>query len=181
MTILVFGHSGQVATELRSNGKVQSLSRSQADLCDPSMCAGLIRQIGPTAVINAAAYTAVDAAEQNEAEATVVNADAPTEMAKVAAELDIPFLHISTDYVFDGKSGPAWTTRDQPNPLGAYGRSKLAGELGVRAAGGQHAIVRTSWVFSAHGSNFVKTMLRLAETRNELNVVSDQSMPDGTR
>jgi dTDP-4-dehydrorhamnose reductase len=125
-------------------------------------------------VINAAAWTAVDKAETEEAAATVVNGEAPTAMAKAAAAKGIPFLHVSTDYVFDGAGNQPFTPGYPTGPLGAYGRSKLAGELGVRAAGGNHLILRTSWVVSAHGANFVKTMLRLGREREILNVVADQ-------
>lgn len=136
--------------------------------------AALIRAHRPQAVINAAAWTAVDKAETEEAAATVVNGDAPAAMAEACAALNIPFVHISTDYVFDG-AGTAPFAPDHPTaPLGAYGRSKLKGEAGVRAAGGPHVILRTSWVFSAHGTNFLKTMLRLGATREALTVVADQ-------
>ncbi|WP_258953929.1 dTDP-4-dehydrorhamnose reductase, partial [Cognatishimia activa] len=109
-----------------------------------------------------------------EAIATVINADAPAAMAEACTALDIPFVHISTDYVFDGSGDTARSPKDATAPLGAYGRSKLAGEAAVAAAGGRFAILRTSWVFSAHGNNFVKTMLRLAETRDSLTIVADQ-------
>jgi dTDP-4-dehydrorhamnose reductase len=125
-------------------------------------------------VINAAAYTAVDRAEEDAAVAQTVNADAPGAMARACAQLGIPFLHVSTDYVFDGSGTAPWQVTDPIAPLGVYGRTKAAGEEAVRAAGGAHAILRTSWVFSAHGANFVKTMLRLSETRDALNVVNDQ-------
>lgn len=173
--ILVFGATGQVATELQrlAPGAV-FLGRDRADLSDPAACAAAIRALAPAAVINAAAWTAVDRAESEEAAATVVNGDAPAAMARECAALGIPFVHISTDYVFDG-AGTAPFAPDHPTaPLGAYGRSKLAGETGVRAAGGVHVILRTSWVFSAHGTNFLKTMLRLGRERASLTVVADQ-------
>ncbi len=173
--LLVFGRTGQVATELarRAPGAV-FLGRDQADLSDPAACAAAIRAHGPAAVINVAAWTAVDRAETEEAAATVVNGDAPGAMARQCAALDIPFLHVSTDYVFDGSGSAPWQPGDATGPLGAYGRSKLAGEVAVRAAGGRHLILRTSWVFSAHGANFVKTMLRLGASRPGLRVVGDQ-------
>ena len=174
MKILVFGKSGQVATELQAQADVIALGRDQADLSTPDACVGAIRAHAPDAVINAAAYTNVDKAEEVEALATVINGDAPGAMARACAELGIPFLHISTDYVFDGSGQAPWKPSDAVAPLGAYGRSKLAGERVVASAGGDWAILRTSWVFSAHGSNFVKTMLRLSETRDALNVVDDQ-------
>lgn len=174
MSILIFGKTGQVATELQRQAKVTALGRDRADLSDPAACAAAILDARPAAVINAAAYTAVDRAEEDEALATTINGDAPGAMARACAGLGIPFLHISTDYVFDGSGDTAWSTDAPPAPLNAYGRSKLAGEQAVMAAGGPHAILRTSWVFSAHGANFVKTMLRLSETRDALSVVADQ-------
>lgn len=174
MRILVFGKTGQVATELGLQADVIALDRSAADLADPTACARAIDEISADVVINAAAYTAVDRAEDEEELATVVNGAAPMIMAVAAARRDIPFLHVSTDYIFAGDGNRAWKPDDVTEPLGAYGRSKLAGEVGVRGAGGQHAILRTSWVFSAHGSNFVKTMLRLGAERDELSVVADQ-------
>lgn len=173
--ILVFGKTGQVATELQMLlPNAVFLGRADADLTDPVQCAHKILTLKPEAVINAAAYTAVDKAEDDEATAALVNGSAPTEMAKFCADLGIPFVHISTDYVFDG-SGDTPFSPDHPTaPLGAYGRTKLAGEDGVRAAGGRFAILRTSWVFSAHGNNFVKTMLRLGGERNKLTIVGDQ-------
>ena len=174
MSILVFGATGQVACELQRQADVIALSRAEADLSDPQSCADAIERHQPTAVINAAAYTAVDKAEEEEALATVINGDAPAAMARAAATLKIPFVHISTDYVFDGTGQTPWSPQDATAPLGAYGRSKLAGEIGVAQAGGQAAIMRTSWVFSAHGANFVKTMLRLGADRDRLTIVADQ-------
>lgn len=173
--LLVFGRSGQVACELaRLAPEATFLGRDQADLSDPAACAAAILSRRPQAVINAAAWTAVDRAETEEAAAHVVNAEAPGAMAMACAQLGIPFVHISTDYVFDGSGDRPWQTDDATGPLGAYGRTKLAGEQAVRAAGCVHAILRTSWVFSAHGANFVKTMLRLGRERARLNVVADQ-------
>ncbi|WP_417268648.1 dTDP-4-dehydrorhamnose reductase [Celeribacter baekdonensis] len=173
--ILVFGTTGQVATELRALlPEAVFLGRDEADLTDPAHCAQKIAALKPEAVINAAAYTAVDKAETDEDAAALVNGAAPTEMAKACAALGIPFVHISTDYVFDG-SGETPFAPDHPTaPLGAYGRTKLLGENGIRAAGGPFAILRTSWVFSAHGNNFVKTMLRLGAERDTLTIVADQ-------
>lgn len=175
MPLLIFGATGQVATELRRlHPGATFLSRAGADQSDPAACAAAVRAHAPTAVINAAAWTAVDKAEAEEAAATVVNGETPGAIARACAGLGIPFVHISTDYVFDG-AGDAPFLPDHPTgPLGAYGRSKLAGEHAVRAVGGAFAILRTSWVFSAHGNNFVRTMLRLSETRDALNVVADQ-------
>ncbi len=150
------------------------LDRAQADLGDPARCAEAIAQHRPRAVINAAAYTAVDRAETEEALAQTINAAAPTAMAQTCAALGVPLIHISTDYVFAGTGEQPHRPNDPTAPQNVYGRSKLAGELGIRDAGGAYAILRTSWVFSAHGANFVKTMLRLAETRDRLSVVNDQ-------
>ncbi len=174
MTLLVFGTTGQVATELRARAPVTALGRDRADLTDPAACAAAIRAHRPRAVINAAAYTAVDRAEGEEDLATAVNGDAPGAMAVACADLGIPLVHISTDYVFAGGGDRPWRPEDATAPLGAYGRSKLAGEAAVRAAGGAHAILRTSWVFSAHGTNFLRTMLRLGAEREALSVVADQ-------
>ncbi|MGB5559961.1 MAG: dTDP-4-dehydrorhamnose reductase [Paracoccaceae bacterium] len=174
MTVLVFGKTGQVATELQRLGDVTALGRDTADLARPDDCAAAIRRLKPTAVINAAAYTAVDKAEVEETLATTINGAAPGAMARAAAELGIPLLHISSDYVFNGTGERPWLPEDVPGPLGAYGRSKLAGETAIHAAGGQWAVLRTSWVFSAHGSNFVKTMRRLGAERDTLRVVADQ-------
>lgn len=175
MKLLVFGKTGQVARELqRLAPDATYLGRDDADLLNPAACAAAIAATNADAVINAAAWTAVDKAETEEAAATVVNGDAPTAMAKAAAAKGVPFLHISTDYVFDGAGDHPFTPDHPTAPLGAYGRSKLAGEQGVRSAGGKHLILRTSWVVSAHGANFVKTMLRLGRERESLNVVADQ-------
>jgi len=175
MSLLVFGHSGQVSTELRRLApEATFLGRDSADLSDPDACAAAIRAAAPAAVINAAAYTAVDRAEEEEPLALTINGAAPTAMAQACADLGIPFVHISTDYVFAGTGTARWAPIDPVSPQNAYGRTKLAGEDGVRAAGGPHAILRTSWVVSAHGNNFVKTMLRLSETRDALSIVNDQ-------
>jgi dTDP-4-dehydrorhamnose reductase len=179
MRVLVFGQTGQVATELArrlpDGVTARFLARAEADLTDPGACAAAVAAAECDAVINAAAWTAVDRAEAEEAAATVVNGDAPAAMARAAAERGVPFLHVSTDYVFDGSGTAPFRPDDPTGPLGAYGRSKLVGETGVRAAGGAHLILRTSWVVSAHGANFVKTMLRLGRERDSLNVVADQT------
>ncbi|MBB4122681.1 dTDP-4-dehydrorhamnose reductase [Martelella radicis] len=173
--ILVFGKSGQVACELQAIiADARFLSRDDADLSDPQACAEHILSTRPDAVINAAAYTAVDKAEDDEDRAMIVNGDAPTAMAEACATLGIPIVHISTDYVFDGNGDTPFPPDYPVEPLGAYGRTKLAGEKGIQASGAAFAVLRTSWVFSSFGGNFVKTMLRLAETRESLNVVADQ-------
>jgi dTDP-4-dehydrorhamnose reductase len=178
MKILVFGKTGQVARELQALAgpdlQIEALSRTEADLLDPAACAARIAQTDADVVINAAAYTAVDQAETETDTAQIINADAPGTMAKAAAERGLPFLHISTDYVFDGTGQGARAPDDPTAPINTYGRTKLAGEDNVRAAGGSHVILRTSWVFSADGANFVKTMLRLSETCDALTIVADQ-------
>ena len=172
--ILVFGETGQLARELAADETVTCLGRDQADLSHPAACAAAIRQAQPQAVINAAAYTAVDKAESEEALASVINGAAPGAMAATCADMGIPFVTVSTDYVFDGSGDAPWQPGDATGPLNAYGCSKLAGEEAVRAAGGAYAILRTSWVVSAHGNNFVKTMLRLGRERDRLTIVADQ-------
>ncbi len=178
MKVLVFGQSGQVAQALArcvpEAASATFLGRDRADLTDPAACAAAVAASGADVVINAAAWTAVDKAETEEAAATVVNAAAPGAMARECAARGLPFLHISTDYVFDGAGHLPFTTDHPTGPLGAYGRSKLAGEQAVQAAGGAHIILRTSWVVSATGTNFVKTMLRLGQARDSLTVVADQ-------
>ncbi|MGD9916416.1 MAG: dTDP-4-dehydrorhamnose reductase [Paenirhodobacter sp.] len=174
MKVLVFGKSGQTATELRRQAEVTALGRDEADLTEPDACAALVRACDADVVINAAAYTAVDQAENDEVTADLVNGIAPAAIARAAADRGIPFVHISTDYVFSGAGAAPWRVEDPIGPLNAYGRSKLRGEQGVIAAGGRSAILRTSWMFSAHGKNFVKTMLRLSQMRDKIEVVEDQ-------
>lgn len=172
--ILVFGKTGQVGNELSTFENITTLDRDQADLTDPKACRDAIFFYKPKAVINAAAYTAVDKAENDEKLARRINGEAPTKMAEVCAELKIPLVHISTDYVFDGSGTTPWRCLDATFPINAYGRSKLQGEKGIEASGCVYAIVRTSWVVSGHGNNFVKTILQLSQTKNCLTVVDDQ-------
>ena len=159
---------------LQHLASVLALGRDAADLAQPGACAAAIHAHRPRAVINAAAYTAVDRAEDEADLATAINGAAPAEMALACAALNIPLVHISTDYVFPGTGHHPWAPGDMAQPSNAYGRSKWAGEQGIRASGCTHAILRTSWVFSAHGTNFVKTMLRLSDTRDQISVVDDQ-------
>ena len=172
--ILVFGKTGQVARELALMADVTALGRQDADLTDADACARAIARQAPKAVINAAAYTAVDQAEDEPDLANLVNAQAPAAMARACAAANIPFVHISTDYVFDGAGDRPRSPEARTDPINAYGRSKLAGEIAVRDAGGPHAILRASWVFSGHGRNFVTTMLGLASARETFDIVADQ-------
>lgn len=178
MRLLVFGQTGQVARELARrlppDVTATFLSRDAADLSAPATCAAAVAAQDADAVINAAAWTAVDRAETEETAATVVNAESPAAMARACAAKGLPFLHISTDYVFDGQGSAPFAPDHATAPLNAYGRSKRAGEEAIRLSGARHLILRTSWVVSAHGSNFVKTMLRLGAERDSLNVVADQ-------
>lgn len=178
MRLLVFGETGQVARELarRCPPDVEAtfLNRRQADLAAPERCAAAILSAQADAVINAAAWTAVDKAETEEALASTVNGTSPGAMARACAKRGLPLLHLSTDYVFDGAGNQPFRPTDEPAPLGAYGRSKLAGEEAIRASGARHLILRTSWVVSAHGANFVRTMLRLGRERASVGVVADQ-------
>ncbi|HEX9906307.1 MAG TPA: dTDP-4-dehydrorhamnose reductase [Propylenella sp.] len=177
--VLVFGSSGQVARELAgtvwTKGTVLTfLDRNAADFSVPDRLGATVRRLEPDAVIVAAAYTAVDRAEDDEAAATIVNADAPAAIARAAAALSIPVIHFSTDYVFDGLKGSAYEETDAVGPINAYGRSKLAGEIAVRHANSRHLILRTSWLYSAEGANFLRTMLRLASRQDSVSVVADQ-------
>jgi len=177
-TILLVGATGQIGRELArvlpALGTLHIADRSQCDLAQPQTLAGLVDAVRPAIIVNAAAYTAVDKAEQEPALAMTVNADAPAELAKAARRHGALFVHYSTDYVFDGRKQEAYEENDPTGPLSAYGRSKLAGEHAIRAAGGDHLIFRTSWVYAAQGNNFLCTMLRLAAERDQLRVVADQ-------
>jgi dTDP-4-dehydrorhamnose reductase len=178
MRLLLIGREGQVATELRSQvpdgTNLTVLARPELDLTRPQDCAEAVDAAEADVIISAAADTAVDKAETEEEAAHLINAEAPTAMARAAAARGIPFLHVSTDYVYDGEGETPFHPDSATGPLSAYGRTKLAGDLGVIAAGGSHIVLRTSWVVSAHGSNFVKTMLRLGAERNKLTIVADQ-------
>lgn len=178
--VLVTGADGQVGTELAAKSgahgfSVLALSRSALDITDAEAIGRAIANHNPDIVINAAAYTAVDKAESEPEGANAVNATGPGLLGSACQSAGIPLFHISTDYVFDGSGERAWREDDLVNPLGAYGRSKADGETAVRQATERHIILRTAWVFSAHGSNFVKTMLRLAAEKDRLSIVDDQS------
>jgi dTDP-4-dehydrorhamnose reductase len=175
MIVLVLGASGQLATHLRELApRAVYWGRDKLDLRRPANVRAAIEAHRPAVIVNAAAYTAVDKAESERDEAWAVNAEAPAMLARAAAALDVPLIHISTDYVFDGTKEGEYEVEDPCRPLSAYGASKLGGELAVRSLCPKHWILRTSWVFSEFGANFVKTMLRLAGEREELRVVADQ-------
>lgn len=175
MRVLIVGRSGQVATELRALlPDAIALEPPDLDISRADSVAASIAAHRPDIVVNAAAYTAVDRAESEPALAYAINADGPAFLGAATAQAGIPVLHMSTDYVFDGTKGAPYTEADTPNPLGVYGASKLAGEQRLRAANARATTLRTAWVCSAHGANFVKTMLRLAAERPVLRVVADQ-------
>jgi dTDP-4-dehydrorhamnose reductase len=178
MRLLVTGASGQIGWELVRSllplGEVIALDRTHCDLSRPETIAPVIREHRPDVIVNAAAYTAVDKAEKEETLATTVNGIAVGVFAEEAHKTSALLVHYSTDYVFDGTKSTPYVEDDSPNPLNAYGRSKLAGEMAIRAADCAHIILRTTWVYAARGQNFVKTILRLARERDEINIVADQ-------
>ncbi len=188
MKLLLFGGNGQVGTELRRSlaglGDVVVTTRSgrlpdgipceTADFNAPETLAALIERVAPDVVVNAAAYTAVDAAEDDVATAFRANAQAPHVIAETCSLRDTLLVHYSTDYVFDGLGSRPYREDDTVSPLGVYGASKLAGEAAIRGSGARHLIFRTAWVYGNHGRNFLRTMLRLASERDELRVVADQ-------
>jgi len=179
MKILVTGMQGQVGTELSRLGAeygcdIVALNREKLDITSRDKVFSALSTHKPEWVINAAAYTAVDKAETEKETAFAVNRDGPKHLAKACNAEGIPLIHFSTDYVFDGSKQKGYLEDDEVNPLGVYGQSKYQGEQAIRELHKHHIIIRTSWVFSAHGNNFVKTMLRLARQRDELGVVSDQ-------
>lgn len=178
MRVLVTGAQGQVGRELMKRGprgfNVIGLDSKELDISDRAQVQEVLARIKPQLLINAAAYTAVDKAESEVERAYKVNRDGVVHLALAAEGLEIPLLHISTDYVFSGDSDSAYKTDDATTPSGVYGLSKLAGERQLQQHCSRHVILRTSWVFGAHGNNFVKTMLRLGRDRDELAVVADQ-------
>ena len=178
LKILISGKTGQVAVELQKHlaglGELIVLGRDVLDLSQPDQIRAQVRAHKPDLLIIAAAHTAVDQAENEPELAFAINAIAPSVFAEEAAALGIPLIHYSTDYVFDGRKPAPYTEDDATNPLGVYGKSKLAGELAIAASGAQHLILRTSWVYSTHGKNFLLTMQRLLQERSELRVVADQ-------
>lgn len=178
MKILISGQHGQVSRELQTHlkglGELVVLGREQLDLADPAQIRHQVQSIRPHLIINAAAHTAVDQAESEPDLAFAINATAPQVFAEQAQELGIPLIHYSTDYVFDGSKNAPYTEADAPNPLSVYGRSKRAGEQAISAVAGQHLILRTSWVYSTHGRNFLLTMQRMLQEKPHLRIVADQ-------
>ncbi|OWQ57494.1 dTDP-4-dehydrorhamnose reductase [Stenotrophomonas maltophilia] len=188
MTILLLGANGQLGQELRRAlaplGSMVATTRSGvlpdgsacevADFDQPGSLAALLDRVQPTVVVNAAAYTAVDRAEEDRDAAFRANAEAPGVLARWCAQAGVPLVHYSTDYVFDGQGKRPYREDDATAPLGVYGASKLAGEEAIRAAGGRHLIFRTAWVYASHSANFLRTMLRVGADRDVLRVVADQ-------
>jgi dTDP-4-dehydrorhamnose reductase len=176
--VLLLGANGQVGTELRimleHQCQLYAYTRAEADLSQPETLREIVASVQPAVILNAAAYTAVDKAETEPELATLINAAAPGVLAQEAAGLGALLVHYSTDYVFDGTKHAPWIEDDTTAPLNMYGRTKLAGERAIEAAGGRSLIFRTSWVFAPHGKNFLLTMLRLAREREQLTVVADQ-------
>jgi len=178
MKVLLTGSQGQVGWELARTllplGEVVAASRAQADLSDLDGLRRSVRTIKPDVIVNAAAYTAVDKAETDQEQAFLINAQASGVLAEEAAICGALLIHYSTDYVFDGIKTGAYLEGDQTNPLNVYGQSKLAGEQAIQASTADFLILRTTWVYAARGNNFVKSILRLAQEREELNIVADQ-------
>ena len=178
MKVLVFGASGQVAQSFRTlvapDCKIVTLGRPDGDITASANIERAIETHTPDVVVNAAAYTAVDKAESDEAGAFLVNRDGSRFLAMACRGANLPLIHYSTDYVYDGSKASPYVETDPTGPMSVYGASKLAGENAIRDTHDKHVILRTAWVFSPYGGNFVKTMLRLAADREELNVVEDQ-------
>jgi len=177
--VLIFGRIGQVGWELRHKlaclGHVTNVDYPAIDFSKPDTIRAAIRSTEPAVIVNAAAYTAVDKAEATPEPAWAVNASGPGVIAEEAKRLGAVMVHYSTDYVYDGSKQGPWVETDAPNPLNVYGQTKLAGDEAIQAVGGDYLILRTSWVYGARGSNFLLTMLRLANERSELRIVDDQS------
>jgi dTDP-4-dehydrorhamnose reductase len=176
--ILIVGAAGQVGVELQRSfagyGSIIGVDRETFDMADPEQTRALIRREKPDVILNAAAYTAVDRAETEQNLAKAINEDAPRILAEEALNLNALLVHYSTDYIFNGESKRPWLESDEPNPLNAYGVTKLAGEKAIEKAGGRYLIFRTSWVYGPHGKNFLLTMLRLSRERDNLSIVDDQ-------
>lgn len=178
LKIMLTGKNGQVGWELQRTlaplGQVVALGRQDLDLADPGQIRQRVREIKPDIIINAAAYTAVDKAEEEPELAMAVNGIAPGILAEEAKRIDAAIVHYSTDYVFNGQKNSPYTEEDEPDPLNVYGKTKLAGERAIQAVGASYLILRTSWVYGMRGKNFLLTILRLAREREELRVVDDQ-------
>ena len=178
MKILLFGKNGQVGWELnrslQSLGEIVALTREEADFSDPESLRKAVNEASPDVIVNAVAYTAVDKAEEEEKLATKINATAPGILAEEALKKNALLIHYSTDYVFDGKKESSYVETDEPNPINAYGRTKLAGEKAIQSSGCDYIIFRTSWVYASRGHNFLLTVLKLAAARDELSIVADQ-------
>ena len=175
MKILVFGKNGQVASEIRDiSANAIFLDRNEANFLDPLLCASKVLESDADIVINTSAYTDVDSAEAEYKNAHIINGLTPGYIASACKEKGIPLIHISTDYVFPGNGDQPWKVEDRTGPVNSYGKSKLIGEQEIIKSNCQHVILRTSWVFSQYGSNFVKTMLKISENNNKISVVSDQ-------
>ncbi len=178
MKILLFGKNGQVGWELNRSllplGEVVALGRDDADFSEPESLRQIVQDVSPDVIVNAVAYTAVDKAEEEEELAIKINAVAPGVLAEEALELNALLVHYSTDYVFDGTKESPYNEVDKPNPINAYGRTKLAGEQAIQSSGCDYLIFRTSWVYASRGHNFLLTMLKLAQEREQLSIVDDQ-------
>lgn len=178
LRVLLTGVNGQLGwslqRELSTDYEVIALDRTQLDLADGGAIQRIVQELRPHIILNPAAYTAVDKAESEPALALSINSAAPGILAHEAKRIGAALVHYSTDYVFDGSQSKPYQEDDAPNPQSVYGATKLAGESAVRAAGGRYLILRTSWVYGTHGNNFLKTVLRLAQTRDELRIVADQ-------
>lgn len=174
--ILVLGASGQLGSSLCNElgQHAIGLSSKDIDFCNPDKVAAVLCDFNPEFIINAAAYTAVDKAEEEESRAHLINADCPKVLAAIAKTKNIPLIHFSTDYVFSGEGSSPWKENDKTSPLNAYGRTKLEGEKAIEEVGGKYLIFRTSWLYSETGNNFVKTMLRLGKEKEVISVVDDQ-------
>ena len=176
--VLLFGANGQVGSELRAllenTCELHALTRAEADFSRPEQLRGIVADLKPAVILNAAAYTAVDKAESEPELAALVNTQSPAALAEEAAVYGGLLVHYSTDYVFDGSKSGAWVEDDPTGPLNVYGSTKLAGEQAIAAIGGSYLIFRTSWVFAPHGKNFMRTILRLARERDLLTIVADQ-------
>jgi dTDP-4-dehydrorhamnose reductase len=178
MLIMIIGATGQIGSALlkalEPAGFIVATGRNELDLSQPGQIVSVLDRIGPDLIVNAAAYTAVDRAEDERETAFLINAEAPGAIARWAAQRRVPFIHFSTDYVFDGMGSRPLREDDPANPLSTYGASKLAGDDAVRSANGPHLIVRTSWVYAARGTNFLRTIVRLAMRSQDLRIVADQ-------